>query len=107
VTTGIPSQSVTADPTAELLGEPFRLDSITEAPAPDGGEGIWQHYVIVQGTNTINGLRPGTRSEVSRQIEEMVERLNDRFRKGKAGSVGTSGRYPPPVGPGKHGVQPP
>jgi hypothetical protein len=78
----------------DLLGEPFRLDSISDVPAPEGGEGVWQQYVIVQGTNTIKGLRAGTRSEVSLQVEVMVERLNERFRKGKAPLADGPGRKP-------------
>jgi hypothetical protein len=85
-----------AEQAPDFLGEPFRLHSIVEVPAPEGGEGVWQKYVIVQGINTINGLRPGTRSEVSVQIESMVEHLNERFRKGKAGLVGSPARKPPP-----------
>jgi hypothetical protein len=85
---------VAPEPAPDLLGEPFRLDSIREVPAPEGGEGVWQQYVIVQGTNTIRGLRPGTRSEVSVQVESMVARLNERFRKGKAQVVGSPDRKP-------------
>ena len=84
------------DQARDFLGEPFRLHSIVDAPAPEGSEGVWQQYVIVQGTNTINGLRPGTRSEVSVQIESMVEHLNQRFRKGEARLVGSPGRKAPP-----------
>ncbi len=80
----------------DVLGEPFRLDSITEVPAPEGGEGIWHQYLIVQGTNTINGLRAGTRSEVILQVELMLERLNERFRKGKTPLGVGHGRKPPP-----------
>jgi hypothetical protein len=92
--TGLQGECLAADPARDLLGEPFRLDSISEVPAPEGGEGVWQRYVIVQGTNTINGLRAGTRAEVSAQVESLVERLNERFRKGKAGLVGTPDRKP-------------
>jgi len=94
--TGPQDDSETADQARDFLGEPFRLHSIVEVPAPEGIEGVWQQYVIVQGINTINGLRPGTRSEVSVQIESMVEHLNERFRKGKARLVDSPGRKPPP-----------
>ena len=86
--TGPQGDSERADQARDFLGEPFRLHSIVEVPAPEGSEGVWQQYVIVQGVNTINGLRPGPRSEVSVQIESMVEHLNERFRKGKARLVG-------------------
>jgi len=65
----------------DLLGDPFRVDSITEVPAPDGRDGIWHRYVIMQGSNMITGLRSGTRDEVSSTLEKLVERLNERFRK--------------------------
>jgi hypothetical protein len=57
---------------------PFRVDLISEVPAPDGSSDIWQQYVISQGSNTITGLRPGARVEVVSQLEEMVARLNQR-----------------------------
>ena len=60
---------------------PFRLASITETTPPDGSEGIWHRYVIAQGANTITGMRSGTRVEISLQLENMVERLNERFGK--------------------------
>jgi hypothetical protein len=65
----------------DLLGEPFRLDSITEVSPPDGHEGSWYRYVIVQGSNTITGVRSGTRWEVSLTLESLVEHLNERFKK--------------------------
>jgi hypothetical protein len=68
-------------PTQDLLGEPFRLDSITEVTPPDGHEGSWHRYVIMQGGNRITGVRSGTRFEVSSSIENLVERLNERFKK--------------------------
>ena len=61
-----------------VLDMPFRVDLISEAPAPDGSNDIWHQYVISQGPNTINGLRPGARVEVASQLEEMVARLNQR-----------------------------
>jgi hypothetical protein len=64
--TGPQGDSERADQARDFLGEPFRLHTIVEVPAPEGSEGVWQQYVIVQGINTINGLRPGTRSEVPR-----------------------------------------
>ena len=64
--TGPQGDSERADQARDFLGEPFRLHTIVEVPAPEGSEGVWQQYVIVQGINTINGLRPGTRSEVRR-----------------------------------------
>jgi len=57
---------------------PFRVDLISEAPAPDGSSDIWHQYVISQGSNTITGMRPGARVEVAHQLAEMVQRLNER-----------------------------
>jgi hypothetical protein len=58
--------------------QPFRIDEIVRAPAPDGSDSIWQRYVISQGTNTIAGLRAGKHVDVLSQVEAMVERLNQR-----------------------------
>jgi len=69
--------------TEMLLEVPFRLESLTPAEAPAGSEGTWFRYVIAQGTNEITGLRAGSRTEVQRLIDEMIERMNER-RIGKA-----------------------
>jgi hypothetical protein len=98
---------VTREATPDLLGEPFRVDSIVEAPAPRGGEGVWHQYVIVQGTNRIDGLRAGTRSEVSLHVEGVVAHLNERFRKGKAGAAdGYRGSKPAPASVGGASADP-
>jgi hypothetical protein len=62
---------------------PFKLDSIAETKAPGGEAGMWHSYVISQGANMIEGVRAGTHDEVTRLLQEMVERLNER-REGKA-----------------------
>jgi hypothetical protein len=62
--------------TLDVVDAPFRVDLISEVPAPDGSSEIWHQYVISQGANTITGLRPGARVEVVSQLEEMVTRLN-------------------------------
>lgn len=61
-----------------LLEVPFRLDSLTQAEAPVGSDGVWHRYVITQGANEITGLRAGTQAEVRRLVDEMIERLNER-----------------------------
>jgi hypothetical protein len=62
-----------------LLGVPFQVDSIHPAPAPDGSAGTWFRYIVTQGsTNTITGIRSGTREEVVERIEAMVVTLNER-----------------------------
>jgi len=91
---GTPAQA--PGPQQDLLAQPFRLDSITEVPAPEGAEGVWYQYVIVRGSNTINGMRPGQFSDVRVQIEDIVRRLNERFMKAQAGSPARSSRRPPP-----------
>lgn len=62
----------------------FRLDSLHDVPAPDGCEGTWHRYVIVQGNNRIVGMRAGLRSEVRQVVDDYIERLNLRFAKQKA-----------------------
>lgn len=59
-----------------LIAQPFRIEEIARAPAPDGSDSVWHRYVISQGTNTIAGLRAGQHADVVSQVEEMVERLN-------------------------------
>jgi hypothetical protein len=61
-----------------VIALPFTVDSISRTAAPDGAEGVWHSYVISQGPNTIAGLRAGTQTEVRMQLNEMVERLNER-----------------------------
>ena len=60
------------------IEQPFRIDEIVRAPAPDGGDSMWHRYVISQGANTIAGLRAGKHIDVLSQVEAMVERLNQR-----------------------------
>jgi len=56
--------------------QPFRIDEVVRAPAPDGSDSVWHRYVITQGTNTITGLRAGGHVDVQSQVEGLVERLN-------------------------------
>ena len=56
--------------------QPFRIDEIVRAPAPDGSDSVWHRYVISQSSNTISGLRAGKHADVTSQVEAMVERLN-------------------------------
>ncbi len=57
---------------------PFRLASLNETGAPEGTDGTWYRYVIVQGTNRITGVRSGPESEVMHLVQDMVERMNER-----------------------------
>jgi hypothetical protein len=65
-------------PTETFLELPFKVDSIARTAAPPGSEGVWHCYVISQGTNTITGVRAGTHAEITTQLQDMIERLNDR-----------------------------
>lgn len=71
----------------EANQQPYKIESIAPANPPVGAEGSdWFHYVIVQGSNLINGYRQGSIESVTLEIEENVELLNER-RLGKRGRV--------------------
>jgi hypothetical protein len=72
----------------EALLAPFRLDTIQEIDAPEGCDGVWQRYVITQGSNTIVGMRCGAQGDVNRVLNDIVERLNIRFAKRQAKETG-------------------
>ena len=57
----------------------------TDPPGDMVGTG-WHCYIIEQGKNTIRGYRRGNISTVTRAVEEIVVRLNER-RRGKMGRV--------------------
>jgi hypothetical protein len=61
-----------------VIALPFTVNSISRIAAPKGAEGVWHSYVISQGHNTIAGARAGTQLEVTTQLNQMVERLNER-----------------------------
>ena len=67
-----------ADPALAVAETHFELTSVVPVDAPNGSEGLWHRYVIKQGTNTITGLRSGTRLELDAQLRDMVEKLNQR-----------------------------
>jgi hypothetical protein len=56
----------------------YRLASITPMATPQDSDGIWHQYVIAQGTNLINGARPGGLAEVQYLVQDMIDRLNER-----------------------------
>lgn len=68
----------TASMMETLIALPFTVASISRAAAPKGAEGVWHSYVISQGANTIAGVRAGTQAEVTSQLNQMIERLNER-----------------------------
>ncbi len=72
---------------SSLTGNPYEIVSIEKADSPpDGEEGDWYDYEIVQGSHTINGCRQGKLKAVTLAVEEIVGQLNER-RFGKRGRV--------------------
>ena len=67
--------------------EDYEIVSVepTEPPGDMVGTG-WHCYIIVQGKNRIRGYQRGNIGAVTRAVEEIVERLNER-RYGKSGRV--------------------
>lgn len=62
-----------------LMEEPYRIDSVTPSNPPAGMDGTdWHCYVIVKGSSSIRGYRPGSRRNVMRAVEEIVMQLNER-----------------------------
>ena len=70
------------------LEQPYEIVSVRRAKPPPGGKGSnWHHYVIAfEGTNTIHGHRQGSLKVVTRAVEEIVAKLNERHL-GKPGRV--------------------
>lgn len=67
-----------------LAADLFRLESVEPTKSPDGSDGPWFRYVIVQGKNVITGLRSGTLTELDPVLKDMVARLNERAGKQRA-----------------------
>ena len=67
--------------------EDYEIVSVepTDPPGDMVGKG-WHRYIIVQGSNTIRGYQRGDIKAVTRAVEEIVARLNER-RYGKSGRV--------------------
>ncbi len=67
--------------------EKFGIASVKPVDTPPGMDGSrWHCYIIEQGDNSIRGYRQGSIDTVTRAVEEMVFRLNER-RRGKFGRV--------------------
>jgi hypothetical protein len=62
----------------------YRLESIVLTDAPDGSDGTWYRYIIVQGGNVITGMRPGMLADLNPVLQDMVLRLNARAEKRRA-----------------------
>lgn len=70
-----------------MAEQDYEIVSVAPTEAPDYLEGTgWHCYVIGQGTNTICGYRQGNLTSVTRAVEEIVLRLNER-RFGNRGRV--------------------
>ncbi|MDH3351389.1 MAG: hypothetical protein OEM51_07555 [Gammaproteobacteria bacterium] len=62
-----------------LMEDPYRIDSVTPSNPPSGMVGAdWHCYVIVQGSNSIRGFRPGSHRAVTNAVQEIVAQLNER-----------------------------
>jgi hypothetical protein len=70
-----------------LIEEDYAIVSVkpTDPPGDMEGKG-WHCYIIEQGSNTIRGYQRGDIKAVTRAVEEIVIRLNER-RYGKSGRV--------------------
>jgi len=74
------------------MGNPYEIVSIQKADTPpEGGDGDWYDYEIVQGRHTINGCRQGKLKAVTLAVEEIVAQLNER-RYGKRGRAGATSK---------------
>jgi hypothetical protein len=67
-------------------GQPYEIVSVRRAEPPPGGKGsYWYRYVIAfEGTNTIHGCRQGGLKAVTRAVEEIVAKSNERHRMTRA-----------------------
>jgi len=73
-----------ASPAPAGLERTYHIQSIDPVPDPSGGSGEWFRYVIALGPhdeNAIVGTRSGARAEVNAQLDDMVQRLNERLGK--------------------------
>ena len=70
-----------------LIDEDYSITSVKPADPPRGMVGTdWHCYVIELGENTIRGYQQGNIKTVTRAVEEIVARLNER-RYGKSKRV--------------------
>ncbi len=66
------------------MAQAYEIVSVRRAKPPPGGKGsIWYRYVIAfEGTNTIRGCRQGNLKAMTRAVEEIVAKLNERHHSG-------------------------
>jgi len=61
------------------MDEDYHIVSVEPTDAPGGlGGDDWYRYVIDQGSNRIYGYRQGSRQGITKSLEELVLRLNER-----------------------------
>ena len=67
---------------SSTVAQPYEIVSVRRAEPPLGAEDSnWQHYVIAfEGSNSIHGYRQGNLKTVTRAVEEIVAKLNERHR---------------------------
>ena len=65
---------------SSAMGQPYEIVAVRRAkPPPDGKGANWYRYVIAfEGINSIHGCRQGGLKAVTRAVEEIVDRLNER-----------------------------
>jgi hypothetical protein len=69
-----------ANASAAVVVENYRLISIERTTAPSGGAGgDWFVYRIAQGKNMATGYRRGSRGDVDAEVERIVNALNVRL----------------------------
>lgn len=70
-----------------MIENDYEIISVEPSDPPEDMAGSgWHRYVIRQGRNTIRGYKRGDIKSVTRAVEEIVARLNER-RYGKSGRV--------------------
>jgi len=65
---------------SSAMAQAYEIVSVRRAKRPPGGKGsYWYRYVIAfEGTNTIHGCRQGGLKAVTRAVEEIIAKLNER-----------------------------
>ena len=65
---------------SSAMAQAYEIVSVRRAKRPPGGKGsYWYRYVIAyEGTNTIHGCRQGGLKAVTRAVEEIVVKVNER-----------------------------